>query len=146
MSSSIRGARVRIGDAERDAAASALGDHFAAGRLTREEFDERLEQAWAAKTADELDPLFVDLPRDRAAVQARRSEPVGFGDPRRRQVSPRRGRSGRPPVFLLLVVVAIVLTIITSVPLILIALGFLWFTGVLGHCGSARRQQWAHQR
>ena len=146
MSTPTRDARVRIGDAERDAAATSLGDHFAAGRLTREEFDERLEQAWAAKTADELDPLFVDLPRDRAAVQTRRSEPVGFGDPHCRQISSRRGPSGRPPVLLLLVAVAIALTIMTSVPFILVALGFLWFTGILGHCGSARRRHWAHPR
>lgn len=54
---------VRIGDAERDDAASSLGEHFAAGRLTREEFDTRVDQAMAARYDGDLRPLFADLPR-----------------------------------------------------------------------------------
>jgi hypothetical protein len=54
---------VRIGDAERDRAVSSLGDHFAAGRLTREEFDARVDQAMAARFDRDLQPLFVDLPQ-----------------------------------------------------------------------------------
>ena len=54
---------VRIGDAERDRAVADLGDHFAAGRLTREEFDDRVDQAMAARFDNDLQPLFVDLPR-----------------------------------------------------------------------------------
>ena len=53
---------VRIGDAERDSAVSALGDHFAAGRLTREEFDERIDKAMQARFQSDLQPLFADLP------------------------------------------------------------------------------------
>jgi hypothetical protein len=55
---------VRIGDAERDRAMSTLGDHFAAGRLTREEFDTRVDQAMAARFDNDLRPLFADLPRN----------------------------------------------------------------------------------
>jgi uncharacterized membrane protein len=55
--------QLRIGDAERDRAAAALGDHFAAGRLTNEEFEQRMEQAIKARFNDDLEPLFVDLPR-----------------------------------------------------------------------------------
>ena len=54
---------VRIGDAERDEATAALGDHFAAGRLTREEFDTRVDQAMAARYDGDLRPLFADLPK-----------------------------------------------------------------------------------
>ncbi|MET0693284.1 MAG: DUF1707 domain-containing protein [Propionibacteriaceae bacterium] len=53
---------VRIGDAERDRAVSLLGDHFAAGRLDREELDERIDQAMQAKFSTDLRPLFADLP------------------------------------------------------------------------------------
>lgn len=56
-------ANLRVGDAERNAAASALGEHFAAGRLDRSEFDDRLERALRARTGAELDRLFADLPR-----------------------------------------------------------------------------------
>lgn len=55
---------VRVGDAERDQAVSALGDHFAAGRITREEFDERSEQAIGARFGSDLAPLFADLPAE----------------------------------------------------------------------------------
>ena len=55
--------QIRIGDTERDRAVAALGDHFAAGRLTNEEFEQRMEQAIKARFNDDLEPLFVDLPR-----------------------------------------------------------------------------------
>ena len=54
---------IRIGDAERDRAIASLGDHFAAGRLTAEEFDQRTDQALQARFNSDLEPLFVDLPR-----------------------------------------------------------------------------------
>jgi len=68
---------VRIGDAERDEALDKLGDHFAAGRLTREELDERTDQAMNARFDSDLEQIFHDLP-DRAparAVVARRPRP-----------------------------------------------------------------------
>lgn len=55
----------RIGDAERDQAISLLTDHLVAGRLTQGEFDERLSVAMSARTAEELTPLFSDLPGPR---------------------------------------------------------------------------------
>jgi hypothetical protein len=54
---------IRIGTAEREQAVTALGDHFAQGRLGPEEFEERMTAAYAARTADDLDRLFADLPR-----------------------------------------------------------------------------------
>jgi hypothetical protein len=54
--------RIRASDADRDRAAAALREHLAVGRLTTEEFDERLDKAYAAKTLGELDNLMVDLP------------------------------------------------------------------------------------
>lgn len=53
---------LRIGDAERDQAILHLQDHFAAGRLTGSEFDERLSLAIRARTAHDLAVLFTDLP------------------------------------------------------------------------------------
>jgi hypothetical protein len=53
---------LRIGDREREAAVDALGEHYAAGRLTREEYDERADAAWQARTGSALAPLFADLP------------------------------------------------------------------------------------
>lgn len=53
---------VRIGDAERDTAAAALSEHYASGRLTKAEYDERLEAIWASRFEADLQPVFVDLP------------------------------------------------------------------------------------
>ena len=55
-------ARTRASDADRDRTAAALREHLAVGRLTAEEFDERLDKAYAAKTLGELDDLMTDLP------------------------------------------------------------------------------------
>jgi len=54
--------RTRASDADRDRTAGALREHLAAGRLTTEEFDQRLDQAFAAKTLGELDQAMADLP------------------------------------------------------------------------------------
>lgn len=58
----MNGPSLRIGDEERDAAVASLGDHFAAGRLTRDELDERIDHAMQARFDADLVPLFVDLP------------------------------------------------------------------------------------
>jgi Domain of unknown function (DUF1707) len=55
-------AKIRASDADRDRTAAALREHLAAGRLTIEEFDERLDRAYAAKTLGELDEVMADLP------------------------------------------------------------------------------------
>jgi hypothetical protein len=57
------GRDTRASDADRDRAAAALSGHYAAGRLTLEEFQERLDRAYAAKTVGNLEALMTDLPR-----------------------------------------------------------------------------------
>lgn len=57
----------RLSDAERDAAVDSLRIHFEDGRLDTVEFDERMSAALAAKTIDQVGPLFVDLPEPRPA-------------------------------------------------------------------------------
>ena len=54
--------RIRASDADRDRVAALLREHHAAGRLTAEEFRERMEQALDATTLGELDELLTDLP------------------------------------------------------------------------------------
>jgi hypothetical protein len=53
---------LRVSDAERDAALAELSEHFQAGRLTQEEFDERSGRALSARTGNDLRELFTDLP------------------------------------------------------------------------------------
>jgi hypothetical protein len=56
------GSNIRVGDAEREAVASQLREHYADGRLTLDELNERLDQAFAAKTRAELLMVTRDLP------------------------------------------------------------------------------------
>jgi Domain of unknown function (DUF1707) len=61
---------LRVSDADRDQALAELSEHYQAGRLTLEEFEERSEQALRAKTARDLVGLFTDLPRSQARAAA----------------------------------------------------------------------------
>lgn len=63
---------VRASDADREGAVAALREHTAAGRLTLEEFSERAERAYAARTFDELAAVGRDLPGAVPAGQRRR--------------------------------------------------------------------------
>ncbi|MEV0613312.1 DUF1707 domain-containing protein [Nonomuraea sp. NPDC050404] len=60
---------LRIGDAEREQTMAALREHFALGRLTHEELDERLDRTLAAKTGGELAELMADLPGQEPAYR-----------------------------------------------------------------------------
>ena len=51
-----------VGDAQRDHAVTLLGGHCAAGRLTLDEFSERVGVAFAARTRGELEATLADLP------------------------------------------------------------------------------------
>jgi len=53
---------MRASDTDRDRTASLLREHLTAGRLSPEEFSERLDRAFAAKTVGEIDALLRDLP------------------------------------------------------------------------------------
>jgi Domain of unknown function (DUF1707) len=53
---------MRVGDAEREAAAAEVREHFASGRLTQDELNQRLDQTFAAKTHGDLNAVFTDLP------------------------------------------------------------------------------------
>ncbi|HEX4288998.1 MAG TPA: DUF1707 domain-containing protein [Trebonia sp.] len=53
---------LRVSDAERDLAVSELSRAFQVGRLTAEEFGQRSDQAFAARTGKELTALLADLP------------------------------------------------------------------------------------
>ncbi len=59
------GEDVRIGDRDRDQAADRLAAHAAAGRLSVEELEQRLEQVNAAVFSSDLRQLEADLPGPR---------------------------------------------------------------------------------
>ena len=53
---------IRASDQDRDAVVATLRDAYTAGRLTLEEFDERMAAAYASRTWGELRKLTEDLP------------------------------------------------------------------------------------
>jgi hypothetical protein len=59
------GYEMRVGDAEREATAAELREHYASGRLTLDELNERIDKAFAAKTRGDLNALMTDLPSAR---------------------------------------------------------------------------------
>ncbi len=154
---------LRISDTERDAAVTALGEHYAAGRLTKDEYDERAATAYAARTASALRPLFGDLPaphpfatppREAAGARTRGAGPGAWGGPGPGW-SPRQTLSGpgRPPSdrgfrvpFLPLVLVLVGLAVLWSAPwLVFLGLGVFFFTrskrrhNTWSGCGSRTR-------
>ncbi len=72
------GYNVRVGDADREAIAAQLREHYADGRLTLDELNERLDQTFAAKTTADLNVVMRDLPH--AARPFTDAPAAGFGN------------------------------------------------------------------
>jgi Domain of unknown function (DUF1707) len=53
---------IRVSDADRERVAERLREHYAAGRLSADELDERLSAALSAKTFGDLRAVMADLP------------------------------------------------------------------------------------
>ena len=113
-------AEVRVSDAERDEVVQQLSRHTGDGRLTFEEFEERVAEVFAAKTRRDLDATLRGLPRPPVRV------------PRRVDVADRL----RPLVAVALLVLAVV------------ALGpwILWFAVPVLWCRLAGRAHHRHRR
>ena len=69
---------VRISDAERDQAVITLREHLLAGRLTLEEFSERVDATLRAKVADDLAWVQEDLPEVFVQTADARRKPPRF--------------------------------------------------------------------
>jgi hypothetical protein len=89
--------RMRAGDKDRQRVVELLGKHFGEGRLTIEEFDDRVVSANAAVYLDQLPALTADLP----------SEPAPRPRPARRPTF--------PPVFVLLLAVFLAWSLMAAV-------------------------------
>lgn len=100
----VSGFEMRVGDAEREAAAAELREHFASGRLTQDELNERLDRAFAAKTRGDLNALMIDLPSSAGGWTAASGAPSGgpgfggpgFGGSGARWIGPGAGYGERP--------------------------------------------------
>ena len=80
-----RNPNLRAADADRELTAARLREGHAEGRLDMDEFQQRLERCYQAKTVGELDELVRDLPRrdDRAE-----RPPLGWFGPSGARLAP----------------------------------------------------------
>jgi hypothetical protein len=62
-------ASLRVSDSDRERLADELREHMVAGRLSQEEFEQRVDLAYKATTQADVDALRADLPMSPAAVQ-----------------------------------------------------------------------------
>jgi hypothetical protein len=123
---------LRVSDADRDRAIAELSQHFQAGRLTLEEFDERSGQAVRAKTGRDLAGLFTDLPsaQDRALDIW---DPRIPGDLRGPEGAVAVPRAGRHPAAARVIMTA------AGIAAVVIVVSLLTRTGLVVHAGVARR-------
>jgi len=97
--------RMRASDADREALTARLRDHYAEGRLTQDELDERVSAALSAKTFGELRSLTTDLPGAAAVPPHTAARPSWGGPPPwRRHYHHHR----RPPVPLIMLIALLV--------------------------------------
>jgi Domain of unknown function (DUF1707) len=108
---------LRVSDAERQAVADRLAEHYADGRLDQAEFDERVGRAMSAKTRADLNGLFDDLP------EMSGPSPAGAQGAPAMPVSPRRRH--RHPVLLVVLAVIVAMAVIHAVTLPWLWIGFL---------------------
>jgi Domain of unknown function (DUF1707) len=117
---------LRVGDAERQQAVSALGEHFASGRLDQEEYDTRVQAAYASRTRVDLQGLFGDLPEP---APFRPLPAPGYEAGRVARERPpvrRRPALAGVPVFPIVIVLAIVASALLRLPIFPLVL-VLWF-------------------
>lgn len=122
-----RDAHLRAADADRERIAERLRKGHQEGRLDMDEFQQRLERCYAAKTFGELRELVSDLPRE-AAPDQRRS-PVGY-----------RGLVPLAPILITLLIVTVAIG--HHVFLVWALLMFLFWR----LSARRRRRQWAGPR
>lgn len=71
--------RIRVSDADRERVTARLREHFAEGRLSSDELDERITAALSAKTFGDLRPILADLPDPAPGpLQAPQSAPWAY--------------------------------------------------------------------
>lgn len=104
--------KMRVSDADRDRALAELTEHYQAGRLDTEEFDDRSGRALQARTGQELTSLFTDLPQNQTTPVDPSLAPAQVG---RRRVTNWPTSGDLAPVIRAVAAVAAVAVIVTAV-------------------------------
>ena len=124
---------LRVGDAERQQAVTALGEHYAAGRLDQAEYDTRIQTAYAARTRVDLQGLFGDLPEPVPFRPA--GHQVGWQAGRDARDRPRH-RSGRPVIpVIMAIAIFLGVSLLVHFPVVPLLFLLIWI-------GAGRRRGW----
>ena len=126
---------LRVGDAERQQAVTALGEHFAAGRLDQDEYDTRVQAAYASRTRVDLQGLFGDLPEPVPFRPAVAEPPTGWQAGRSARERPRRAVPAAIPV-LMAIAIFVGVSLLVHFPVVPLLFLLLWV-------GAGRRRSWA---
>ena len=132
--------RMRAGDADREQVAEKLRSAHADGRLDLTEYDERVQQAWAARTYGELEALTADLP------QAQPSKPDARPKARQAHRQCRNGSAGRAAVSAWAGASLINLVIWAIVCLSTMSWTYPWWIWVAGPWGAVLLAGWIGER
>ncbi|MDQ4009689.1 MAG: DUF1707 domain-containing protein [Actinomycetota bacterium] len=133
--------RMRAADTDRERVAEQLRSAHAEGRLDLAEYDERVQQAWAARTYNELETLTADLPQARPPADLAASHEV-----RRPHWQHRHGRGGRAAVTAWAGVSVVNLLIWALVSLATMSWSYPWWIWVAGPWGAMLLAGWIGER
>jgi uncharacterized protein DUF1707 len=124
------GNQMRAADSDRERVAEQLRSAHAEGRLDLTEYDQRVQQAWAARTYGELEVLTADLPQTRSRAPAVHQD--------RRSSGPQQhhGRGGHAAVAAWASASAINLMIWAIVSLTTLSWVYPWWIWVAGPWGA----------
>lgn len=123
----------RIADSDRERAMADLAGHYADGRLDHEEYDERLDAIWTARTRADLAVLFSDLPRPQVQYPPAQSPA---------RATARMGGQRFP--LLPIIAVLIVLSALTHAPFWLLIFPLMFFRSRRGPMACAPSQEHRH--
>lgn len=132
---------MRAADTDRERAAEQLRSAHTEGRLDLTEYDDRLQQAWAARTYGELDTLTADLPHARPPVDLAAGRGV-----RQPHGQHRHGRCGRTAVAAWASASVINLLIWAVVSLATMSWIYPWWVWVAGPWGAVLLAGWIGER
>ena len=109
-------AELRAGDEDRKRMVDELQRHYVDGRLTEDEYDERVGRALAARTFGELDPLLRDLP----------AAPLAAAEPTPVEPTERHGLLDRPDFRVHFYSYALVMALLVAIWLITTPGRYFW--------------------
>ena len=134
---------IRVSDADRDRVSDQLRDHFAAGRITSDELDERLSAALNAKTFGDLRRIMADLPGPVPALHHAAPPPL-----RATPTWATRRRPPVPPLILLALLTALLLPpagwLLATFVYVILLFGLMTFVAGAFASGRPRRPPHHH--